>query len=261
MRNTKNVLILTLVLILTGLFAGYTYAVTLSPVPSYGITCSGITQGTGGAQATYDRDTSGTGNETLRYEVIDGDGTILFSVDDTLPVGSVPTMVGFSYSVSPDYNPIRFVLSSPAGNGFPEQILVSITNNCAGLPTFVASDSGDSLPVAAVAPDNRINWQYGDANIGILYPGNDGAIDLYDYETQTYYSDFIMPDEISNVQANPPASPLLVKSLGRISVYVLPDGHIQVNFGPDNEGKMWVLLMDDLSDRENEGSYYRDPNQ
>lgn len=120
-------------------------AIAFLTPPSYGITCTGITQSTGGATAQWDRDTSGTGDEDLRYMVTDGAGTVLFSFDDVRAVGSTAGMASFGYTVMPSFNPIRFRLTSPAGNGFPEQVLVDMVGDCAGLP--VVSQAGQTVAV------------------------------------------------------------------------------------------------------------------
>jgi len=109
-------------------------AITLTVAPNYAISCTGITQ-TAAAQAQWDRDTSGTGRENLKYTVTDGLGTVIFNYDDVRNVGSTATLVGFSFTTAPLANPISFKLSSPPGNGFPEQVFVTITGTCAGLST------------------------------------------------------------------------------------------------------------------------------
>ena len=85
------------------------------------------------------------------------------------------------------------------------------------------SDSG-----VEVAPDNRLNWHYGDSHIGILYPGYEGAIDLYDYETDIFIYEFFTEDDIPET---PPITNILIRSYGRTSVYILTTGQIQFNFG------------------------------
>jgi hypothetical protein len=130
---------------------------------------------------------------------------------------------------------------------------------CAALPGGIpnsASDDGITMP-----PDNRINWQFGDSNVGILYPGRDGAVNLYIYASQEYIFDFVTPEEIEPYQDNPPSENTLLKRVENISVYILSTGQIQFNFGPDAEGKVWVLILNDLSDRDTSQSYYIDPKE
>jgi hypothetical protein len=120
---------------------------------------------------------------------------------------------------------------------------------------------GTVTGTALVPPDSRLNWMFGDGSVGILYPGNDGAVDLYIIDTEIYISDFITPNDLAPYAGNPPAAPILIRSEGRIRVYVLSSGQIQVNFGPDDEGKLWVFVMNNLQDREAVDSYYIDPNE
>ena len=135
-------------------------AITYSPVPVYSITCTGITQSNPDAQAVWDRDTSGTGLETLLYEVTDGDGTTLFHYPDIRGVGAVAWTVSFGYYEAPDSNPIHLLITSPAGNGFPEQVLVDITGDCEDLPTASAppgdpNPPGNSNPGSPPNPSKR----------------------------------------------------------------------------------------------------------
>jgi hypothetical protein len=133
----------------------------------------------------------------------------------------------------------------------------SISPACAALPAFPPQVvEGVTMP-----PDDRINWQFGDSNVGILYPGRDGAVDLYIYATQAYIFDFVTPDDLKAYEDNPPSTNTLLKQVENISVYILTTGQIQFNFGPDAEGKVWVLVLNDLSDTDTSNSYYIDPNE
>lgn len=259
-RNPRNLL---LVIILLFSVPFVINAMSTSSPITYELTCTGVNKTSGGTQTyNFDRDTTGSGSETLVYHITDGDGTVIFSSVDTQPVGSMPVAVSFNYTSSPNFNPIRMRIFSPAGNGMPEQVLQDITGNCASLTTFVPDPDEPTAvdPIVARPPDSRVNWQYGDSNVGILYPTANGSLDLYEYESDTYYNDFITQADIDAFLANPAETSVLVKSIGRVSVYVLPSGGIQINFGPDAEGKIWSFMMTDLNDRENDGSYLLDPN-
>lgn len=150
--NHRSHLALTLgLLVLLASFAPVfpTQAMTFTVPASYGITCSGISQSNPSANITWDRDTTGAGTETLRYRVTDGAGTTLFAYDDTRSVGSSANTIAFGYSATPSYNPIRFLLTSPAGNGFGEQVLVDISGDCAGLPSVTVPSvnfAGPGIP-------------------------------------------------------------------------------------------------------------------
>jgi hypothetical protein len=137
----------------------------------------------------------------------------------------------------------------------------SLSPACAALPAIPPNSTSASLNGITMPPDDRINWQFGDSNVGILYPGHDGAVDLYIYVTGEYIFNFVIPDELAVYEDNPPSTNTLLKQVENISVYILTTGQIQFNFGPDAEGKVWALVLHDLSDRDRSQSYYVDPNE
>jgi hypothetical protein len=166
---------------------------------------------------------------------------------------------GGTYNVTPPYN---FTSHLDIDSGGETIVRWERTGTCDGNGTGTVTSVRQTLPsTPSVPPDNRINWQYGDSNVGILYPGYEGGLDLYLYATDNYISNFITPADVAPYEGNAPAQNTLISSAGSVSVYILTGGEIQVNFGPDAEGKVWVLIMKDLGDRENEGSYYLDPHE
>lgn len=131
-------------------------------------------------------------------------------------------------------------------------------------PVPVPSSNGEIAEIISIptAPDNRINWQFGDAHIGILYPGSDGAIDLYDYaDEDVYHFDFISAEALAIFDDNLPNEPTIIATQGLLTAYLLPTGQIQINLGPDEEGKVFVVILNDLFDRDLSQSYYLDPNE
>jgi len=154
-------------------------AITYDPPAVYGITCTGITQSNPSAYAVWDRNTTGTGREILRFLITDGAGTVLYSRDFTRAVGYGQYPPGFAYTTAPAYNPIRFLVTSPAGNGFPEQVLYDITGECPGLPLYEqpgnpaidiekATDGADAdtPPGPTITVGDPVAWTYVVTNTG-----------------------------------------------------------------------------------------------
>ncbi|HMM28345.1 MAG: hypothetical protein AAGU78_11030 [Chloroflexota bacterium] len=86
---------------------------------------------------SYDRDTTGSGAEQILIIVSDGKGKPLYSESGALPTGaafSSPGGFSLPYFDAPDYNPIIMRVTSPAGNGQPEQVALVLTGECEGLP-------------------------------------------------------------------------------------------------------------------------------
>ncbi|QPC83543.1 hypothetical protein G4Y79_03935 [Phototrophicus methaneseepsis] len=134
---------------------------------------------------------------------------------------------------------------------FDELVLtdMGICPGCVGIDNLETTNSKD-------APDNRLNWGYGDANIGILYPGED-AIDLYLYSTDQYITNFITT---ADIPATPPAENTIIRQEGNVSVSILTTGEIQFNLGPDAEGKSYVYIVADIYGASGYGYKY-DPNE
>jgi hypothetical protein len=121
----------------------------------------------------------------------------------------------------------------------------------------VHDSSGELAPSGP--PDNRLNWQSGDAHIAILFPTENG-IDIFLYESQSYISNFITNEDIAAYLENPPSENVLIRSEGLVSVYILTTGEIQFNLGPDAEGKTYTIRIDDLAGTNLEAEYF-DPNE
>lgn len=98
------------------------------------IDCTSVDMMGSGAH-TLNRNTSGTGQETIRIEVTDGSGTMLFSLSYSNTLQTYAGGIGdFTYTVPPTTNPITVRVISPAGNGHPEQIDFFAQGECVGLP-------------------------------------------------------------------------------------------------------------------------------
>lgn len=201
MRQLRQLLFVALV-VLIAIAMGRPFtpaqAIVYPSPPVYGITCTGITQSNGAASVQWDRNTSGTGTENLRYLVTDGAGTELFIYDDIRSVGSAAIPTAFGYFTLPSYNPIRLLLTSPAGNGFPEQVLFDITGECEGLP-WVEVDVEEEAPgcdvlmnitttavSGAFVADSPTYWKPGERADAVISAGNTAWVLGVDSSGQYY---------------------------------------------------------------------------
>jgi|GEM_PF-6761641 len=163
-----------------------------------------------------------------------------------------PTNTSFSF-VIPQSGIAMFNFWATQGG----RIVTSFTCEAANVDSEENPDSG------AMPPDDRINWQLGDAHIGIVFFNDAEGLDLYDYETETYYPAFVTVEmvEEGHVQAEEINEPIKIAEQGLISVYVHPSGDIQVNLGPDSEGKLYVMIISTLFSPDFIYRYYEDPNE
>jgi hypothetical protein len=133
----------------------------------------------------------------------------------------------------------RSFYGAPAG-GFDEVIIKGF-----GSVDNVKVTFGPPAPELLICPDDRINCHLYDDKI-VLYRGADGdSIDVWtvgpDSEGEFLFS--ITAADFGDYLDNPPDMPVLIKSVGLFDVYILPTGEVQVNYGPDAEGKSYVIIM------------------
>ncbi|MEP7291547.1 MAG: hypothetical protein ABI835_07170 [Chloroflexota bacterium] len=104
------------------------------------ISCTAF-NASGTGSDVLDRDNTGTGQEQVRIDVVDGAGTLLYTLtfEASLSSYSGGLIPPTNYTAAPQYNPISVIVTSLEGNGLPEVVEVLGTGNCAGLPTFGAS--------------------------------------------------------------------------------------------------------------------------
>jgi hypothetical protein len=95
------------------------------------LACNGITV-TNTFAVQLDRDNIGTGMKA--YEVIgtDGAGNVIYGGSLSQSVGTVIPQppVQVPWMTAPQYNPLTLRIVSLAGNGLPQQVLVSFSGPC-----------------------------------------------------------------------------------------------------------------------------------
>lgn len=158
--------------------AGIAFASTYNGIVEF--TCvNADAAGTG--SHVLDRDNTGTGQEALRVDIFDGQGTLIYTLSFSNVLNTFAGGIGdFFYTTAPQYNPIRFVLTSLAGNGLPEQIDFIAEGSCAGLPTYIdPSTQGryrNQLPDGSVVGnlpfDTQAYWAPGEISTVVVNAGN-----------------------------------------------------------------------------------------
>lgn len=127
--------------------------------------CTGMT--TRAATVTANRDNTGRAREAFVLSARDGSGKIVFEEQTVYPINQRLVFAEgefFEWQYAPEYNPIVVTLSSPAGNGQPEQIIFTISANCGLLPVygtgaFFIGDDLSLIPIFAPA-DGRVSVPY-----------------------------------------------------------------------------------------------------
>ena len=107
--------------------------------------CDGFTSQGGGI--IFNRDNTGQGREVIVITAVDGAGNTIFGpVEESSFVGSslyIAPGITFNSAATPAANPIRVTVTSPAGNGFGEQVVYATLGSCDTLE-FVAAPEDDT---------------------------------------------------------------------------------------------------------------------
>jgi hypothetical protein len=138
MKNKSGILSILFFLFVTLFAVNNLYALTISNANIQYIDCSGFCFEPG-LTFTYNRDNTGSGQESNGIIVTDGQGNILVSNGGNNPVPGSTTIEApwcFTYHTAPLSNPITIQLISPAGNEYSKQIAYQTTGTCQGLSSI-----------------------------------------------------------------------------------------------------------------------------
>jgi len=111
------------------------------------------------------------------------------------------------------------------------------------------------LPAVVVVPaiDMDTNVSFNDSDVGVvLYKvegdGSNIKMDVYGLKKGASVSSYLFSISQDDLAAlpKPPTKNTLLAAMGDVSVYMLTTGEIQVNAGPDSEGKMHVKILDGI---------------
>jgi hypothetical protein len=103
-------------------------------------------------------------------------------------------------------------------------------------------------------PGNPGEISFNDSDLGVALVQTQDAngahvLEVYDMHNHTSNGNFmfsITQDDLAPFAGNPPAANTLLHAEGHVAVYVLSTGEIQMNVGPDSEGKIHVKIFDGI---------------
>ena len=182
------------ILVFSVLIMSLLHTISISPVqalselapPDLVVGCTGITDN--GSLYLADRDNTGSGMEAYTFYALDGYSNLIHSFSSSVPVGFSGPIGNFPYNITaPVANPITLYFVSLAGNSLPEEVVLVVQGNCAGLPTVPGcSLNVPSGSVVGEAPLGAyIYYAPGAVTEHILKPGT--YIVVGQDESETYY--------------------------------------------------------------------------
>ena len=199
-------------------------------------TCTTFTAAGTGA-SILDRDNTGAGQESLRIDVKDGAGTLLYTLTFQNALGSYTggLINTTAYVTAPSFNPITMTLTSLAGNSLPQQVDFTAQGTCPGLPT--ANDQ------FFTCTDGRLNCEPG-APAAVYCRA--GGVDIYRVEVNTsrgVLAGQVPKAQIDAVKNSGVTANTLIASFGGLDLYWLPGSSelaFVTHYGP--EGKQYNFI-------------------
>ncbi len=157
---------------------------------------------------------------------------------------SAVSLVSVSYACECSSEPTPTETASPTPTESPTPSPTEATATPAPVASFVP------VPVVNMEEDVSFN----DTDLGVtLFKSVDAngqaQMDLYNVQTGTNTSTYmfsITQEDIAPYIENLPAKNTLLASGHGVSVYVLTTGEIQINAGPDKEGKIHVKIFNGI---------------
>jgi hypothetical protein len=112
----------------------------------------------------------------------------------------------------------------------------------------------ESTPAPTATPAPPAGFSLNDTDLGVVLfneTDEDGqpVLEIYDLindGTEGNYLFTITQDDLAPFLAELPEENTLLRSEGHVSVYLLTTGEIQLNIGPDSEGKIHVRILDGI---------------
>ena len=206
------------------------FSVSVSVTPG----CSAMTSS---GTINWTRDTTGANSEAVNMVVTDGAGKVLLDVTDTRPVGTLAAFgLSYTWTSTPQYNPITIMMVSPAGNGLPEQRQLLGVGECPGLPY---AGSGIEGPEAYNLYDGRLNNnQKKDVAAPVaVYCTAQDTLAIFKIDAETGAGTQVINQPFAT---ETPADNQLLASADGVSLYLLATGEYQIN-APNFEGKLYSI--------------------
>jgi len=152
----------------------------------------------------------------------------------------------YSFSTMP-YTPVRpwqMIAHDDYGQGEELGSLIfdpADYGACENLPYIGIQTGIDSDPIADTSAQNTAIYNSQDDD------GNP-SLDVYgiDDEGEGYYAFTITEADLAPFADNPPEENTEIMTVGNVALYVLTTGEYQLNIGPDEEGKVRVVIFNGL---------------
>ena len=109
---------------------------------------------------------------------------------------------------------------------------------------------GVSTTCSPPAPAAALNVSVGvtEFSVFVVPVGTDTQLHIYDIDSNGNGSFLfaISDEDLAPFIASPPSVNTLIVSVGPASLYALTSGEFQINYGPDAEGKTYVVIFDGI---------------
>lgn len=189
-------------------------------------------------------DLVGNGQSFGPYSLVAGEVVVLTVSNIAGPANSTVII-----SATVNNIPITATVLAEAGD-----VVVTIPFDVSAAFALSGTFNSANVAVSCTNPDDvptAVNDGVGNSE-AVLFTSSDGlGINLYGINSDGdgYYVFSITEDDVAAYADNPPAVNTLIKQSddGYFSLYVLTTGEFQINIGPDEEGKTYVIIFDGLS--------------
>lgn len=185
------------------------------------------------------------GNLTIPEEITLNAGEV---VTVTLTVPPYQTFQDFSLIITPNGGAPTTIIGTATAGTFSAVVPYDFT----GIVTLSGNFSllGVSTTCTPPAPAPALNVTVGttEFSVFVVPVGTDTQLHIYDIDSNgngTFL--FAISDEdLAPFIGNPPSTNTLIASAGPASLYALTTGEFQINYGPDAEGKTYVVVFDGI---------------
>lgn len=207
---------------------------------------------------------NGLAIDIFQVNVRDGNGqqigrsTISVAVGGQQPLNPVAVLINPSPNAGPGYSVGLIAPTARPWTVFVQDVIMATNSLGSQIELFTFdplqySASCGSLPFVTPQISHALNSGVNDLNVQMFNGTDDNgepALHIYDInaEGEGTLALTITQDIIAPYIDNPPSenTELLTSEDGKVTLYILDTGELQINSGPDAEGKIHVLIFDGI---------------